>query len=148
MNMLPAQVSIRDELRGASERAAALRQAREAPEAVEVALDVSTGSDGEVAAQAAKLKISKSEIKEMKEVFDLIDANGSGEISFDEMKDLMKLVGMDSDPQRGRGVVLGLAGGRGDAVARRLFGPRRGSRRRRGAAAPVPRRRRGARRRR
>jgi hypothetical protein len=44
--------------------------------------------------------ISQNEIKEMKEVFDLIDGDGSGEISFDEMRELMRVVGMDTDPAR------------------------------------------------
>ena len=52
------------------------------------------------AAQCRRLGISKTEIKEMKEVFDLIDGDKSGEISFDEMRELMRVVGMDADPER------------------------------------------------
>ena len=46
------------------------------------------------------LFLPRNEIKEMKEVFDLIDGDGSGEISFDEMRELMRVVGMDTDPAR------------------------------------------------
>ena len=46
-----------------------------------------------------KLRNFPSEVREMRDVFDLIDKDGSGEIDFGEMQSLMRLVGMDSSEE-------------------------------------------------
>ena len=56
-------------------------------------------SDHHLADVGTKLGISPNEVKEMRDVFDLIDKDGSGEIDFGEMQSLMRLVGMDSSDE-------------------------------------------------
>ena len=56
-------------------------------------------SDHHLADVGTKLGISPNEVKEMRDVFDLIDKDGSGEIEFGEMQSLMRLVGMDSSEE-------------------------------------------------
>jgi len=48
------------------------------------------------AEEARSLGISPSEVREMRDVFNVIDKDGSGEVDFDEMQALLKLVGMDA----------------------------------------------------